>query len=93
MSSFQAVNVSVDTLLQEYEQLTGNVLIKDGSLSANALPLSISVLKPVPSSELARIIQSVSVMAEINRNNPQWKSFPQPVSEGHACLYQDGDSK
>jgi hypothetical protein len=32
MSSFQAVNASIDTILQEYEQLTGNVLIKDSSL-------------------------------------------------------------
>jgi hypothetical protein len=62
MSSFQAVNVSVDTLLQEYEQLTGNVLIKDSSLAANALPISISVPKPVPCSELARIIESVLLL-------------------------------
>src|SRR5262249_6009060 len=43
MSSFQAVNASIDTILQEYEQLTGNALIKDSSLDANALPISISV--------------------------------------------------
>ena len=62
MSSFQAVNVSVDTLLQEYEQLTGNVLIKDSSLAANALPISISVPKPVPRTELVRIIESVLLL-------------------------------
>jgi type II secretory pathway component GspD/PulD (secretin) len=62
MSSFQAVNVSIDTLLQEYEQLTGNVLIKDSSLAANALPISISVPKPVPRSELVRIIASVLLL-------------------------------
>jgi type II secretory pathway component GspD/PulD (secretin) len=62
MSSFQAVNVSVDTLLQEYERLTGNVLIKDSSLTANALPISISVPKPVPRSELVRIIESVLLL-------------------------------
>jgi type II secretory pathway component GspD/PulD (secretin) len=62
MSSFQAVNASIDTLLQEYEQLTGNVLIKDSSLAANALPLSISVPKPVPRSELVRIIESVLLL-------------------------------
>src|SRR6516164_10702247 len=58
-SSFQAVNASVDTILQEYEQLTGNVLIKDSSLDANALPISISVPKPILRSELVRIIESV----------------------------------
>jgi hypothetical protein len=45
MSSFQAVNASIDTILEEYQQLTGNALIKDGSLAANALPISISVPK------------------------------------------------
>jgi type II secretory pathway component GspD/PulD (secretin) len=59
---FQAVNVSIDALLQEYEQLTDNVLIKDSSLAANALPISISVPKPVPRSELVRIIESVLLL-------------------------------
>ena len=59
MSSFQTVNASIDTILQEYEQLTGNALIMDSSLAANALPISISVPKPVPRSELVRIIESV----------------------------------
>ena len=62
MSSFQAVNASIDTILQEYEQLTGNALIKDSSLAANALPISISVPKPVPRSELVRIIESVLLL-------------------------------
>ena len=62
MTSFQAVNASIDTILQEYEQLTGNALIKDGSLAANALPMSISVPKPVPRSELVRIIESVVLL-------------------------------
>ena len=62
MTSFQAVNASIDTILQEYEQLTGNVLIKDSSLAANALPISISVPKPVPRSELVRIIESVLLL-------------------------------
>ena len=62
MSSFQAVNASIDTILQEYEQLTGNVLIKDSSLDANALPISISVPKPMPRSELVRIIESVLLL-------------------------------
>ena len=62
MSSFQAVNVSVDTILQQYEQLTGNVLIKDSSLAANALPISISVPKPMPRRELVRIIESVLLL-------------------------------
>jgi type II secretory pathway component GspD/PulD (secretin) len=62
MSLFQAVNASIDTILQEYEQLTGNALIKDSSLAANALPISISVPKPVPRSELVRIIESVLLL-------------------------------
>ena len=63
MSSFQAANASIDTILQEYEQLTGNALIKDSSLAANALPISISVSKPVPRSELVRIIESVLLLS------------------------------
>jgi type II secretory pathway component GspD/PulD (secretin) len=62
MTSFQAVNASIDTILQEYEQLTGNALIKDSSLAANALPISISMPKPVPRSELVRIIESVLLL-------------------------------
>jgi type II secretory pathway component GspD/PulD (secretin) len=62
MSTFQAVNASIDTILQEYEQLTGNALIRDSSLDANALPISISVPKPMPRSELARIIESVLLL-------------------------------
>jgi type II secretory pathway component GspD/PulD (secretin) len=62
MTSFQAVNASIDTILQEYEQLTGNALIKESSLAANALPISISVPKPVPRSELVRIIESVLLL-------------------------------
>jgi type II secretory pathway component GspD/PulD (secretin) len=62
MTSFQAVNASIDTILQEYEQLTGNALIKDSSLAANALPISISVPKPVPRSELVWIIESVLLL-------------------------------
>jgi type II secretory pathway component GspD/PulD (secretin) len=62
MSTFQAVNVSIDTILQEYQQLTGNVVIKDSSLAANALPISISVPKPVPRSDLVRIIESVLLL-------------------------------
>src|ERR1700739_2481411 len=62
MSSFQAVNASIDTILQEYQQLTGNGLIRDSSLAANALPISISVPKPVPRGELVRIIESVLLL-------------------------------
>ena len=62
MSSFQAVNASIDTILQEYQQLTGNVLIMDSSLAANALPISISVPKPTPRGELVRIIESVLLL-------------------------------
>jgi type II secretory pathway component GspD/PulD (secretin) len=59
---FQEVNASIDTILQEYQQLTGNALIKDSSLVANALPISISVPKPVPRSELVQIIESVVLL-------------------------------
>ena len=49
-SSFQAINASIDTVLMQYDQLTGKVLIKDSNLSANALPITISVPQPVPKS-------------------------------------------
>jgi type II secretory pathway component GspD/PulD (secretin) len=62
MSSFQAVNATVDTILQKYQQLTGNVLIMDSSVAANALPISISVPKPVPPTDLVRIIESVLLL-------------------------------
>jgi type II secretory pathway component GspD/PulD (secretin) len=62
MSSFRAVNASIDTILQEYQQLTGNALIMDSSLAANALPISISVPKPVPRTELVEIIESVLLL-------------------------------
>ena len=75
MTSFQAVNASIDTILQEYEQLTGNVLIKDSSLDANALPISISVPKPVPRSELVRIIESALLL-----NNYALIAGPEPKS-------------
>ena len=62
MSSFQAVNASIDTILQQYEQLTGNILVKDSNLAANALPISISVPGPVPRSELVRLIESALLL-------------------------------
>jgi general secretion pathway protein D len=58
MSSYQAINASVDTILQQYEQLTGKVIIKDSNLTANAAPITISVLQPVPKSELVRLIEA-----------------------------------
>jgi type II secretory pathway component GspD/PulD (secretin) len=61
-SSFQAVNASIYAILQQYEQLTGNALIMDSSLAANALPISISVPEPVPRSELVRIIESALLL-------------------------------
>jgi hypothetical protein len=57
--AFQSGQV-IDTILQEYQQLTGNALIQDSSLAANALPISISLPKPVPRSEFVRIIESVA---------------------------------
>ena len=62
MTSFQVVNASIDTILQQYEELTGNALIKDSNLAANALPISISVPQPVPRSELVRIIESALLL-------------------------------
>jgi general secretion pathway protein D len=62
MSSFQAVNASIDTILQQYEQLTGKVLIKDSNLAANAVPISISVPQPVPRAELVRLIEAALLL-------------------------------
>ena len=58
MSSYQAINANVDTILQQYEQLTGKVIIKDSNLTANAVPITISVPQPVPKSELVRLIEA-----------------------------------
>jgi general secretion pathway protein D len=65
LSSFQAINASVDTILMQYEQLTGKVLIKDSNLSANALPITISVPQPVPKSELVRLIEASLLLNNI----------------------------
>ncbi len=62
MSSFQAVNASIDTILQQYEQLTGKVLIRDSNLAANAVPITISVPQPVPRSELVRLIEAALLL-------------------------------
>src|ERR1700758_1163994 len=64
-SSFQAINASIDTILMQYEQLTGKVLIKDSNLSANALPITISVPQPVPKSELVRLIEASLLLNNI----------------------------
>src|SRR5580704_10213319 len=65
LSSFQAINASIDTVLMQYEQLTGKVLIKDSNLSANALPITISVPQPVPKSELVRLIEASLLLNSI----------------------------
>jgi general secretion pathway protein D len=65
LSSFQAINASVDTILMQYEQLTGKVLIKDSNLSANALPITISVPQPVPKGELVRLIEASLLLNNI----------------------------
>jgi type II secretory pathway component GspD/PulD (secretin) len=57
VSSFQAVNENIYAILQQYEQLTGNVLIMDSNVAANTSRISISVPEPVPRSELVRIIE------------------------------------
>ena len=65
LSSFQAINASIDTVLMQYEQLTEKVLIKDSNLSANALPITISVPQPVPKSELVRLIEASLLLNNI----------------------------
>jgi general secretion pathway protein D len=65
LSSFQAINASIDTVLMQYEQLTGKVLIKDSNLAANVLPISISVPQPVPKSELVRLIEASLLLNNI----------------------------
>src|ERR1700724_657577 len=65
LSSFQAINASIDTILMQYEQLTGKVLIKDSNLAANALPITISVPQPVRKSELVRLIEASLLLNNI----------------------------
>jgi general secretion pathway protein D len=65
LSSFQAINANVDTILMQYEQLTGKVLIKDSNLAANALPITISVPQPVPKTELVRLIEASLLLNNI----------------------------
>src|SRR6266446_1183528 len=65
LSSFQAISSSIDAILMQYEQLTGKVLIKDSNLSANAMPITISVLQPVPKSELVRLIEASLLLNNI----------------------------
>src|SRR5215472_13804084 len=64
-TSFQAINATVDTILMQYEQLTGKVLIKDSNLAANVLPITISVPHPVPKSELVRLIEAALLLNNI----------------------------
>ena len=65
LSSFQAINANVDTILMQYEQLTNKVLIKDSNLAANALPITISVPQPVPKGELVRLIEAALLLNNI----------------------------
>jgi type II secretion system protein D len=65
MVSFQAINAAIDTILMQYEQLTGKVLIKDSNLAANALPITISVPQPVPKSEMVRLIEASLLLNNI----------------------------
>src|SRR5215472_11290435 len=64
-TSFQAINATVDTILMQYEQLTGKVLIKDSNLAANVLPITISVPQPVQKSELVRLIEASLLLNNI----------------------------
>src|SRR5215470_12014938 len=65
LSSFQAINATIDTILMQYEQLTGKVLIKDSNLAANVLPITISVPQPVRKSELIRLIEASLLLNNI----------------------------
>ncbi len=65
LGSFQAINANIDTVLMQYEQLTGKVLIKDSNLGANVLPITISVPQPVPKSELIRLIEASLLLNNI----------------------------
>src|ERR1700751_1710191 len=65
LSSFQAINATIDTVLMQYEQLTGKVLIKDSNLAANTLPITISVPHPVPKGELVRLIEASLLLNNI----------------------------
>src|SRR5215468_272548 len=65
LTSFQAINAAIDTILMQYEQLTGKVLIKDSNLAANALPITISVPQPVPKSEMVRLIEASLLLNNI----------------------------
>src|SRR5215831_5774140 len=64
-TSFQAINATIDTILMQYEQLTGKVLIKDSNLAANVLPITISVPQPVRKSELVRLIEASLLLNNI----------------------------
>jgi type II secretion system protein D len=64
-SSFQAINATIDTVLMQYEQLTGKILIKDSNLAANTLPITISVPQPVRKSELIRLIEAALLLNNI----------------------------
>jgi general secretion pathway protein D len=64
-TSFQAINANIDTILMQYEQLTGKVLIKDSNLAANVLPITISVPQPVRKSELIRLIEASLLLNNI----------------------------
>src|SRR6516164_4402170 len=65
LSSFQAINATIDTILMQYEQLTGKILIKDSNLAANTLPITISVPQPVRKSELIRLIEASLLLNNI----------------------------
>src|SRR5262245_4289100 len=65
LTSFQAINATIDTILMQYEQLTGKILIKDSNIAANTLPITISVPQPVRKSELIRIIEASLLLNNI----------------------------
>src|SRR5262245_7947816 len=72
LTSFQAINATIDTILMQYEQLTGKVLIKDSNLAANVLPITISVPQPVRKSELIRLIEGWLLLNKIVLG-PSWE--------------------
>jgi general secretion pathway protein D len=61
-STFSAVNNNITTILQDYQELTGKIVIEDSNLSANAVPITILVPNPVPREQLIRLIEAALLL-------------------------------
>jgi type II secretion system protein D len=60
--AYEASNAPITAVLQEYEKLTGKTLIEDSNLMANAVPLTISLPRPVKRSQLIRLIEAALLL-------------------------------